>query len=78
MGGRNGYIRSERVRPSLEERIVSTLRSSSLTAGQISQRIGRNLNSVIAALNALEAKGLVVMIKECGARRWKINKEPAQ
>ena len=75
MGGRNGYIQSERVRPSLEERVLATLRTSVLTAAQISERSGRAMNSVTADLNALEEKGVVLAIKDAGPRRWKVNKE---
>lgn len=76
MGGRNAYVRSEKQRPSLEDRVLSTLRMSSLTARQISERIGRPSTSVVDALNALAAKGAVTVVKDDGPRRWKLNKEP--
>ncbi len=76
MGGRNAYIRSEKPRPSLEERVLATLRTSVLTASQISERSGRAMNSVTAALNALEEKGVVLAVKDAGPRRWKVKKEP--
>lgn len=76
MGGRNGYIQSERVRPSLEERVLATLRTSCLTTGQIAERSGRSESAVKTALAALETKGQVMFIKDHGPRLWKVKKDP--
>lgn len=76
MGGRNAYIQSERVRPSLEERVLATLRSSCLTTRQIAERAGRSESAVKTALAALETKGQVTCIKDHSPRGWKVTKEP--
>lgn len=74
-GASKPYIRTERVQPSLESRVLTTLRMSALSAAQIGERLGRPTSSVLDALNALTAKGVVAPVNDDAPRRWKIKKE---